>query len=175
MVVDTIPSELGTLKCQRREVKITDPELEQPQPEQGANSVYQQPEKTIQCLREEVQRLRQESWDQQARQFALIKGFITSVAVVEVAVDVRGAELRCGLSSMGGTTEKMQEQAREMMHFSNATSRHASLLVNKMLEEQRVYLNDSQQKTFRHEYESTQPDQAMRTELDEHLSFTMGQ
>lgn len=93
---------------------------------------------------------------------------------MEVAVDVQGAELRSGLSSMGGTPEQMQEQAQQMMHFSNATSRHVSMLVNDMLEEQGVYLNDSQQKTLRHEYENAQPKQALRVILDEKLSFTMG-
>ena len=48
-------------------------------------------------------RLRREKSDGQARQLALIKVFVTSVAVVEMAVDVRGPELRCGLSNMRGT------------------------------------------------------------------------
>ena len=127
----------------------TDPELKQPQPEQGANAVYQKSEETIQCLRDEVQRLRRVNFDQQARQLALIKDFVTSAPVVEVAVDVRGAELRCGLSSMGGTPEQMREQAQQMMHLANVTSRHVSRLVNDMLEEQGVCPNDIQQKTLR--------------------------
>lgn len=172
-VVDLTPSEPLTRKRQRHEAETTGPEVGQPEPQQGANRVYQQPEETIQCLKEEIQRLRWENWNQQARQLALIKGFVTSAAVIEVAVDVRGAELRSGLSSMGGTPEQMQEQARQMMHFSNATSRHVSMLVNDMLEEQGVYLNDSQQKTLRHEYGSAQPKQAMRAILDEKLPFTM--
>lgn len=173
-VVDLTPSEPLARKRQRHEAETTDPELEQAEPQQGTTRVYQQLEETIQCLREEIQRLRRENWNQQTRQLALIKGFVTSAAVVELAVDVRGAELRSGLSSMGGTPEQMQEQARQMMHFSNATSRHVSMLVNGMLEEQGVYLDDSQQKTLRHEYGGAQPKQAMRAILDEKLSFTMG-
>ena len=69
-------------------------------------------------------RLRREHRDQQGRQLAWIKCFVTSAAVVELAV-VRRAELRCDLNSMGGTSEQMQEQARQMMHFCNAISRHA--------------------------------------------------
>jgi hypothetical protein len=108
-VVDLTPSEPLTRKRQRHEAEATGPELGQPQPEQVANLVYQQPEEIIQCLREEIQRLRQENSNQQARQIALIKGFVTSAAVIEVAVDVRGAELRNGLSGMGGTPGQMQE------------------------------------------------------------------
>ena len=174
MAADLTSSESLKQKRQRHEAKNTAPELKQPQSEQGADPVYQQSENTFQRLREEIQRLRQENCDQQDRQIALIKGFVTSAAAVELAVDVRGAELRSGLSSMGGTPEQMQEQARQMMHYCSATSRHVCMLVNDMLEEQGDCLTDTQEKTLWHEYDNAQPDQAMRVILDERLPFTMG-
>lgn len=172
--VDLTADEPLSRKRQWHEAKITRPELEQSQPEQGASAVHQQSEETIQSLRREIQRLRREKSDGQARQLALIKGFVTSAAVVEMAVDVREAELRCGLSNMGGTPEEMREQAQQMMDFSNVTSRHISRLVNAMLEEQQVFLNDDQQKTMRLDFDSAQPSQAVTAVLDEKLSFTIG-
>ena len=188
MAAHLTPSEPLTHKRQRHEAKITAPELEQPQPEQRADAVYQQSEETIQLLREEIQRLREEiqrlreeiqrlrleNRNQHARRLALIKGFVTFAAVVELAVDVRGAELRCGLSSMGGTPEQMQEQARQMMHFCSTTSWHVTMLVNDMMEEQGDCLTDTLKRRYFGMYENAQPDQAMRVILDERLPFTMG-
>lgn len=171
---DVTVNEPLSRKRQRQEAITTGLALGQSQPEQGTDAVRQASEETIQCLKEEIQRLRREKSDQQAREIALIKGFVTSAAVVEIAVDVRGAELRCGLSNMGGTSGETQEQAQQMIHFSNATSRHVSRLVHEMLEEQQVFLNDDQQKTMRLDYASAQPSQAMKAILDERLSFMMG-
>ncbi len=94
--------------------------------------------------------------------------------MIEVAVDVRGAELRYGLSNMGGNQAEMREQAQQMMQFSMATSQHVSRLVNDMLEEQQVFLNDDKQKMMRLEFESAQPSQALTGILDEKLLFSMG-
>lgn len=55
--------------------------------------------------------MKRENSEQQARNLALIKEFVTFATVVEVTVDARGAELRCGLSNMGGAPEEVQEQA----------------------------------------------------------------
>lgn len=107
MVLDFTANEPLTGKRQRQEAAATSLARRGSQPEQRIDAVRQQSEETIQCLREEIQRLRREKFDQQARQLALIKGFVTSAAVVEGAVDVRGAELRCGLSNMSGTWEEM--------------------------------------------------------------------
>lgn len=60
MAADLTPSESLKHKRQRHEARPTAPELEQPQPEQGADPVYQQSEKTIPRLKEEIQRLRRE-------------------------------------------------------------------------------------------------------------------
>ena len=174
VAVNLTANEPLTCKRKRHEAKDTCPELEQSQPEQAADVVYQQSGETIECLREEVQRLRREKFEQQAQQLALIKGFVTSAAVIEVAVDVRGAELRYGLSNIGGNQEEMREQVQQMMHFSYATSRHVTRLVNNMLEEQQVFLNDDEQKLMRLEFESAQPSQALTGILDEKLLFSMG-
>ncbi|KAL9135520.1 MAG: hypothetical protein Q9175_003290 [Cornicularia normoerica] len=174
MVVDLTTNEPLIRKRQRQEATTTGPALEQSQLEQGTDAVPQQSKETIQCLREEIQRLRREKSDQQTRQLALIKGFVTSAAVVEIAVDVREAELRCGLSKMTGTPEEMQEQAQQMMDYSKATSWHVSRLVHDMLDEQQVFLNDDQQKGMRLEYERAQPSQAVAAIIDEELSFITG-
>lgn len=174
VAVDLTVNEPPSRKRQRQEATITGLALERSQPEQGIDGVRQPSEETIQCLREEIQRLRREKSEQQARQTALIKGFVTCAAVVEIAVDVRGAELRCGLSDMGGTPEETQEQAQQMIHFSNATSRHVSSLVHYMLEEQQVFLNDDQQKTMRLGYASAQPSEAVKVVLDQRLPFMIG-
>lgn len=170
-VVGVTTNEPLTRKRQWQETTTTGPALGQWPPERGTDAVNQQSEETILCLREEIQRLRREKSDQQARQLALIKGFVTSAAVVEIAVDVREAELRCGLRNMSGTPEEMQEQAQQMIDFSKATSWHVSRFVNDMLEEQRVFLYDDQQKAMRLEYDKAEPSQAVTAIIDEELSF----
>ncbi|KAF6231837.1 hypothetical protein HO173_009920 [Letharia columbiana] len=170
-VVGVTTNEPLTRKRQWQETTTTGPALEQWPPERGTDAVDQQSEETVLCLREEIQRLRREKSDQQARQLALIKGFVSSAAVVEIAVDVREAELRCGLRNMSGTPEEMQEQAQQMIDFSKATSWHVSRFVNDMLEEQRVFLYDDQQKAMRLEYDKAEPSQAVTAIIDEELSF----
>ena len=128
-------------------------------------------EEPIQSFREEIQRLKREKSDQKARQSALIKGFVTFAAVLEMAVDVREAELRCGLTHMADNSEDMQEQAQKMMAFSNATSWHVRRLVKSMLDEQQLFLNDCQSKSMRRDYESVQPSQASAAIINEEMPF----
>ena len=171
--IDHTVNEPLSRKHQRQGATTTRRALEQSQLEQGTDAVHEASEETIQCLIEEIKRLRRENSDQKAREMALIKGFVASAAVIEIAVDVRGAELRCGLSNMGGTPQERQEQAQQMIHFSNATSQHVSRLIQDMLKEQQVFLNEDQKKTMRLGYASAQPNEAVKAILDERLSFMM--
>ena len=126
-------------------------------------------EEPIQSFREEIQRLKREKSDQEARQSALIKGFVTFTAVLEMAVDVREAELRYGLTHMTGISEDLQEQARRMVAFSNATSWHVNRLVKSMLDGQQLFLNDRQLKSMWRDYERAQPSQALAVIINEEL------
>lgn len=74
---------------------------------------------------------------------------------------------------MDGTPLEMQEREQQMMHFSNATSRHVRRLIKYMLEEQQVFLNDDQPKIMRLQSGSAEPSQMVTAILDEKLSFTM--
>lgn len=71
---------------------------------------------------------------------------------------------------MTGSSEDMQEQAQRMMDFSKATSWHVSRLVNRMLDEQQLFLNDHQLKSMRLEYERAQPSQALAAIINEEMS-----
>ena len=176
VLVDPAFNEPLTRKRQRQKAATTVPTSEEPQQEQGDDTVRQPSEEIIRGLKDEIQRLKRERSDQQARQSALIKGFVTSAAVIELAVDIREAELRSGLNSIGSTSAGMQDQAQEMIRFSNGTSWHVCRLVQDMLEEQQVFLNDDEQNKLRHEYEyvSAQPSLAVTSILDERLSFIRG-
>ena len=169
MLADLTTSAPLKRKRQCQEATTTSPTLEQSQLEKGADAILQQSEESIQSFREEIQRLRREKSDQEARQSALIKGFVTFAAVLEMAVDVREAELRCGLSHLTGIPEDMQEQAQKMMDFSKATSWHVSRLVNSLLDEQQLFLNDRQLKSMRLEYERAQPSQALAAIINEEM------
>ncbi len=61
--VNLTANEPLTCKRKQHEAKDTGPELEQSQPEQAADTVYQQSGETIECLREEVERLRREKFE----------------------------------------------------------------------------------------------------------------
>ena len=97
--------------------------------------------------------------------------FGTFAAVLEMAVDVREIELRCGLSHMTGLSEDVQE-AQKMIDFSKATSWHVSRLVNSMLDEQQLFLNDRQLSCMRRDYERAQPCQALAAIVNAEIPFT---
>lgn len=162
MTIDFTANEPLTRKRRWHKAKIPNHDLGESQPEHGANAVYSYNQEYVQRLSQENQQLRCEKSDEQAWQLGSFKGFVTSVAVVEVAVDVREAELHCGLSNMGGIQEEMKEQEQQMMHFSNDTSRHVSRLIRDMLEQQQSFLNNDQQRTMLLEFESAHPRQAVR-------------
>lgn len=106
MLVGPAINEPLTRKRQRQKAATTGPTLEEPQQEQGVDTVRQPSEEMVRGLKDEIQRLKRKKSDQQARQSALIKGFVTSAAVIELAVDIREVELGSGLNSMGDTLWK---------------------------------------------------------------------
>ena len=156
-------------KRQYQEATTSSPTLDQSQLEKGNDAVLQMSEEPIQSFRAEIQRLKREKTDQEVRQSALIKGFVTFAAVLEMAVEVREAELRCGLTHMIGISEDIEEQAQKAIDFSVATSWHVSRLVKSMLDEQQLFLNDLQLKSMRRDYERAQPSQALAAIINEEM------
>ncbi|CAD6590276.1 MAG: hypothetical protein ASARMPRED_004707 [Alectoria sarmentosa] len=120
IVLEFTANEPLTRKRQRQEAAAISFARQRSQPEQRIDAVHQQSEETIQCLREEIRRLRRENSDQQARQLALIKGFVTSAAVVEGAVDVRGAEQQVFLNNDQLKTMRFEYEIAQHSHAMTA-------------------------------------------------------
>ena len=96
-------------------------------------------------LRAQIQHLRLVSAKENKAQAMMIANLLTLASVVEIAVDVREAELRTSLSSLDGTDDQIEEQARQLVDFSSGTSWLVTTLVRSALERHHAYLEDKEQ------------------------------
>ena len=96
-------------------------------------------------LRAQIQHLRLVSAKENKVQAMMITNLLTLASVVEIAVDVREAELRTSLSNLDGTVDQLEEQARQLVDFSSGTSWLVTTLVRSALERHHAYLEDKEQ------------------------------
>ena len=96
-------------------------------------------------LRAQIQHLRLVSSKENKAQAMMIANLLTLASVVEIAVDVREAELRTSLSNLDGTVDQIEEQARQLVDFSSGTSWLVTTLVRSALERHHAYLEDKEQ------------------------------
>lgn len=87
-----------------------------------------------------------------------------------MAVEVREAELRYGLSHMTGLSEDMHE-AQKTGDSSKAISWQVSRLVNSMLDEQQLLFNDRQLESMRRDRERARPSQTLAAIINEEMLF----
>ena len=113
----------------------------------------------FQNLRAQIQHLRLVSAEENKAQATMITNLLTLASVVEIAVDVREAELRTSLSNLSGTVDQIKEQAAQLVDFSSGTSWLVTSLVRSALERHHTYLEDEeQQEIHRRLYEDAVPD-----------------
>ena len=90
--------------------------------------------------------------------------------MVEIAVDVREAELRTSLSNLSGTADQMKEQAAQLVDFSSGTSWLVTSLVRSALKRHHAYLEDEeQQEIHRRLYEDAAPGEEDAVIINEQL------
>ena len=98
--------------------------------------------KGLQDLRAQIQHLRIVSAKENEAQATMIANLLHLASVVEIAVDVREAELRTSLSNLSGTADQMKEQAVQLVDFSSGTSWLVTSLVRSALKRHHTYLED---------------------------------
>ena len=94
----------------------------------------------------------------------MITNLLTLASVVEIAVDVREAELRTSLSNLSGTADQIKEQAAQLVDFSGGTSWLVTSLVRSALKE-----DDEQQEIHRRLYEDAAPSEEDAAIINEQL------
>ena len=121
-------------------------------------------------LRAQIQHLRLVSVKENKAQATMITNLLTLASVVEIAVDVREAELRTSLSNLSGTVDQIKEQAAQLVDFSSGTSWLVTSLVRSALERHHTYLEDEeQQEIHRHLYEDAAPNEEDAAIINEQL------
>lgn len=124
----------------------------------------------LQELRAQIQHLRLVSTKENKAQAMMITNLLTLASVVEIAVDVREAELRTSLSNLDGTVDQIKEQARQLVDFSSGTSWLVTTLVRSTLERHHAYLEDKeQQEIHRRLFEDATPNEDEAAIIDEQL------
>ena len=103
-------------------------------------------------------------------QATMIANLLHLASVVEIAVDVREAELRTSLSNLSGTADQMKEQAAQLVDFSSGTSWLVTSLVRSALKRHHTYLEDEeQQEIHRRLYEDAAPSEEDAVIINEQL------
>ena len=121
-------------------------------------------------LRAQIQHLRLVSAKENKAQAMMIANLLTLASVVEIAVDVREAELRTSLSNLDGTVDQIKEQARQLVDFSSGTSWLVTTLVRSALERHHAYLEDKeQQEIHRRLFEDATPNEDEAKIINEQL------
>lgn len=121
-------------------------------------------------LRAQIQHLRLVSAEENKAQAMMITNLLTLASVVEIAVDVREAELRASLSNLTGTVDQIKEQAMQLVDFSSGTSWLVATLVRSALERHHVHLEDEgQQEIHRRLYEDATPNEEEAAIINEQL------
>ena len=121
-------------------------------------------------LRAQIQHLRLVSVKENKAQATIITNLLTLASVVEIAVDVREAELRTSLSNPSGTVDKIKEQAAQLVDFSSGTSCLVTSLVRSALEKHHTYLEDEEQQEIpRRLYEDAAPNEEDAAIINEQL------
>ena len=124
----------------------------------------------LQDLRARVRHLRLVSVKENKAQATMITNLLTLASVVEIAVDVREAELRTSLCNLSGTVDQMKEQAAQLVDFSSGTSWLVTSLVRSALERHHTYLEDEeQQEIHRRLYEDAAPNEEDAAIINEQL------
>lgn len=126
--------------------------------------------KDLRDLRAQIQHLRLVSAKENEAQAMMISNLLTMASVVEIAVDVREAELRTSLSNLSGTVDQIKEQAAQLVNFSSGTSWLVTSLVRSALERHHTYLEDEeQQEIHRRLYEDAAPNEEDAAIINEQL------
>ncbi|KAK0507954.1 hypothetical protein JMJ35_009843 [Cladonia borealis] len=126
--------------------------------------------KDLQDLRAQIQHLRLVSAKENEAQATMITNLLTLASVVEIAVDVREAELRTSLSNISGTADQIKEQAAQLVDFSSGTSWLITSLVRSAMKRHHTYLEDEeQQEIHRRLYEDAAPSEEDAAIIDEQL------
>ena len=126
--------------------------------------------KDLQDLRAQIQHLRLVSANENEAQATMIANLLHLASVVEIAVDVREAELRTSLSNLSGIAEQMKEQAAQLVDFSSGTSWLVTSLVRSALKRHHTYLeNEEQQETHRRLNEDAAPSEEDAAIINEQL------
>ena len=121
-------------------------------------------------LRAQIQHLRLVSAKENKAQAMMITNLLTLASVVEIAVDVREAELRTSLSNLNGTVDQIKGQAMQLVDFSSGTSWLVTTLIRSALERHHAYLEDEgQQEIHRRLYEDATPDEEDAAIINEQL------
>ena len=121
-------------------------------------------------LRAQIQHLRLVSAKENKAQAMMITNLLTLASVVEIAVDVREAELRTSLSNLNGTVDQIKEQAVQLVDFSSGTSWLVTTLIRSALERHHAYLEDEgQQEIHRRLYEDATPNEEEAAIINEQL------
>lgn len=126
----------------------------------------------LQELRAQIQHLRLVSAKENKAQAMMITNLLTLASVVEIAVDVREAELRTSLSNMNGTVDQIKVQAMQLVNFSSGTSWLVTTLIRSALERHNAYLEDEgQQEIHRRLYEDATPNEEEAAIINEQLAL----
>ena len=121
-------------------------------------------------LRAQIQHLRLVSAKENKAQAMMITNLLTLASVVEIAVDVREAELRTSLSNISGAVDLIKEQATQLVDFSSGTSWLVTTLIRSALARHHAYLEDEgQQEIHRRLYEDATPNEEDAAIINEQL------
>ena len=129
--------------------------------------------KDFQDLRARIQHLHHVCVKENKAQATMIANLLNLASVVEIAVDVREAELRTTLSNLSGNADQIKEQAAQLVDFSSGTSWLVTSLVRSALERHHTYLEDEeQQEIHRRLYEDAAPNEEDAAIINEQLHLT---
>ena len=129
--------------------------------------------KDFQDLRALIQHLRLMSLKENKAQATMITNLLTLASVVEIAVDVREAEIRTSLSNLNGSIDQIKEQAAQLVDFSSGTSWLVTSLVRSALERHHTYLEDEeQQEIHRRLYDDAAPNEEDAAIINEQSHLT---
>ena len=88
----------------------------------------------------------------------MIMDLLRIVSVVEIAVDVRGAEVPTFLISMGGESHEIRDFATQMLRHFRGTAWLVAKVVKAALQRHHTSVKDEeQQKIYRQIYENAKP------------------
>ena len=129
----------------------------------------------LESIQQEKMELLRLIYDEYLTKMIVIKNVVVSNAIIEAAVDAREAQMRVGLSLLGGNEAQVKEQATQLLNFSNDTTFLISRLMVGAMQEHQTFISDEEHLFLQSQFDNAKPNAEVAAIMDEKLGFVSGE